>query len=129
MKLSRATSLPWVASVWNWLIPGEPEMSGGLLALTRVFSTVGRSRVDSTLTLMPVFCVNAAVCIWKLASSLALQTVNTSMDETDVGVPLVLVLLPPQAANRAEAPLMLRPAAVARCKNWRLLMLFVVMYS
>ncbi len=91
--------------------------SGGLFPLTRVFSTVGRSRVDSTLTLMPVFCVNAAFCNWKLASSLALHTVSTSMDETELGVLVLLALLPPQAVSKAEAPLMLKPAAVARCKN------------
>src|SRR6266700_4968817 len=106
---------------------GTPLTSGGLFPLTRVFRMVGRSRDVSTLTLMLVFWVNAVLMALKLSSSAPLHTPSTSMDVTLAG-PLV-VELPPQAASKADAPLMLRPAAVARCKNWRLLMLLVVMYS
>src|SRR5260370_30674317 len=100
-NLSRATILPWEASVWYWLVPGAPVTSGGLLALTRVFSTVGRSRVDSTLTVMPVFCLNAAFCNWKLASSLVLHTVSTSIDVT---LARLLLAPQPQPAHKTEAP-------------------------
>src|SRR5579859_2325332 len=105
---------------------GTPLTSGGLLPLTRVFRMVGRSRVDSTLTLMPDFWVNAVLMALKLSSSTPLNTLRTSIEVTLVGPPLG-VGLPPQAASKADAPLMLRPAAVARCKNWRRLMLLVVM--
>src|SRR6266704_3555245 len=89
---------------------GTPLTSGGLFPLTRVFRMVGRSRDVSTLTLMLVFWVNAVLMALKLSSSAPLHTPSASMDVTLVGPPLG-VGLPPQAASKADAPLMLRPAA------------------
>src|SRR5579885_51994 len=131
--LSSCTSFPSEASCWNVGTLGMPAISGGLLPLTRVVRTAGRSRVDSTLTWVPVFWRKAALMAVNESSSAPLHWVRASIDVTLGGAlpaltPLLL-LPPPQAASSAEAALKLRPAAVARCKNWRRLMLLVVVYS
>src|SRR5579859_2053488 len=107
---SSATSLFWLASCCILAGLGRMARSGGLLPRIRVVRMASRSRVASTLTVMPLCCLKGATTALKESSSVLPQVVSRLTDETEELPPLLL----PQAARMEVAALAERPRATAR---------------